>query len=228
MSRLLTLAVLIVFAWSPLANGASAREASGGADARLQSLVQQLTMERASLQAEKGRLAEENESLETMVKKLEGELADERNARKQADGELGAEKARSGAYEQQNEQLRDRLQELADRYRELAEVLAKIESQRDDLVALAQDYDARVVVCERNNEDLYTIVNELIAAYQDKGVFRTLMEKEPFTQLKRVQVENMMDEYRYLAEDMRLKFDLDDDVSEARGTASETGSNNSE
>jgi len=207
MRHLCSLVLLFAFIWPTLSYGASAREGSGEADARLQALVQQLTVERAALQAENGRLEGEKEDLEESVEKLEKALAAERKELKKTEGQFGAEKMRSDAFEQQNGQLRDRLQELADRYRELAEVLSQVESQRDELIALAQDYDARVVLCERNNDNLYTVVDELISAYKNKGVFRTLLEKEPFTQLKRVQVENMMDEYRYLAEDMRLKFE---------------------
>jgi hypothetical protein len=50
------------------------------------------------------------------------------------------------------------------------------------------------------------MVGELAEAYEDKGFLRVLGEREPVTGLQRARAQNLMDEYRYLAEQMRLEF----------------------
>ena len=191
-----------------LALGAAARApAQGQADARLQMLVQQLTAEKTALNAEKSRLQKELDELKDEVDKLKKGSAKTNKSLKATKTTLAVAEQRSEALENQNGELRRRFDLLADRFRELQETLATVESQRNEMTSMAADYDERVVVCERNNENLYTIVNELTDAYASKGFLRSLREREPFLKLKRTQVQNMLDEYQYLAEEMRLNYE---------------------
>jgi hypothetical protein len=44
----------------------------------------------------------------------------------------------------------------------------------------------------------------LLAKYQSKGVFTALLEAEPFTQIEKVRVENLMQEYKDKTEAAKL------------------------
>ena len=50
--------------------------------------------------------------------------------------------------------------------------------------------------CRTHNGQLVTITNELLDKYQNKGVFGSALEKEPFTGLKKVEMEHLIQEYR--------------------------------
>ena len=60
----------------------------------------------------------------------------------------------------------------------------------------SQDRSARqaqqISECETKNVRLQELGQELLQKYADKGVFDTLLKKEPFTQLKRVEMENLV------------------------------------
>ncbi len=59
--------------------------------------------------------------------------------------------------------------------------------------------------CETRNAKLCLIANELIEKYQNKGIIGTLMQKEPFTQLKKVEIEKFMQEYKEKIEEQELE-----------------------
>ena len=59
--------------------------------------------------------------------------------------------------------------------------------------------------CETGNAKLCLIANELIKKYQNKGIVGALMQKEPFTQLKKVEIEKFMQEYKEKIEELELK-----------------------
>ena len=48
--------------------------------------------------------------------------------------------------------------------------------------------------CSKKNNDLYQTNAELIDAYNKEGIFDALMEREPFTGLKKVATENATQE----------------------------------
>ena len=49
-------------------------------------------------------------------------------------------------------------------------------------------------MCVANNKKLYEVGHELLQRYQDKGVMDALLQREPITQLKRVQMETLAEE----------------------------------
>jgi len=59
--------------------------------------------------------------------------------------------------------------------------------------------------CETRNAKLCLIANELIEKYQNKGIVGALMQKEPFTQLKKVELEKFMQEYKEKIEEQKLE-----------------------
>ena len=59
--------------------------------------------------------------------------------------------------------------------------------------------------CMTKNAKLCLIANELIEKYQNKGIVGTLMQKEPFTQLKKVELEKFMQEYKEKIEEQELE-----------------------
>jgi hypothetical protein len=50
--------------------------------------------------------------------------------------------------------------------------------------------------CEAKNLALYGYGRDLLAKYERKGIWTSLKAAEPFTQLERVNIENVLEEYR--------------------------------
>ena len=204
----LILGCLLLVPVLPAVNGwaATARGESGAVDSQTRMMLQRLTVENSRLKGEVQALSTELTTLESELKESQG-LVDENSTKaKQLAGQLGRETRRSAALTDQNDLLRDRLVELSDRFKSLAETLRISEERGATLQALSQDFEVRVAKCESNNENLYKVVHELADRYERRGFFKAIREREPFLQLKRAEVENLMSEYRQIAEDMRLKF----------------------
>jgi chromosome segregation ATPase len=58
--------------------------------------------------------------------------------------------------------------------------------------------------CGTNNAKLCIIADELVEAYENKGVVGSILQKEPFIQLKKVEIEKFVQEYKERIEDEQL------------------------
>jgi chromosome segregation ATPase len=58
--------------------------------------------------------------------------------------------------------------------------------------------------CYANNKKLYDINKELLVKYKDKGAMAALLQKEPFTGVSQVEVENLIQDYQYKLDDLKL------------------------
>ncbi len=216
LSILVALSMVGVNGWSE-----AARREGGGDTARLQMMLQQLNTEKTNLAAANAKLKAE---LEKTKKELEVAVQ-ERNAGTQKLGrssqDLVNTQAKADALQRGFDTLKSRFDQLVDQFRSTVATLKELEQERDRLASHVVDYDVRVKACERNNEALYKADLELIDLYESKGVFASLMQREPVTKLKRVQIENLMDQYRQLAQDMQLKTAPAATEPSADGQASE-------
>lgn len=161
-----------------------------GQIARMQQALTAATMERDTLAAAKAKLEEEKAALE---KKLE-----------QANRKLSTTEGALDRYRETDAALRDRLtedrarmQELIERFRETAQNLRQVELERAELTSVASRQHEEIRACTQKNLDLYQANLDLLDRYEAKGVWASLFQREPVTGLKRVEVENMIEEYRY-------------------------------
>ena len=198
----------IVWVLSAQATGATPRNSeSGAADPRLQMAYQQARAEVATL-------TQENARLKAEIETTGGELEDIKKAYKKlkSDNRKNAQRlanvtANSEALGERYTTLSDRFTELSDRFRETIELMRQIEQERDQLVEISAALEEQGEFCAANNEALYASVIELADRYEKKGVFRSLVEKEPFTRIKKVQMENLVQEHKARAEALRLKYE---------------------
>ncbi|MBN8281317.1 MAG: hypothetical protein J0M16_11965 [Gammaproteobacteria bacterium] len=200
--RAVALTIIVLFATR--AGGQEARRPPSDGTARLQQQVQQLASERTALQAENAGLKEKVARLE----KESGSLAAEKEslARRAGAAEAKVGRAESG---QQSAASRlataeGRLNELVGKYKELAEQLRTIEAERGDLARRAATDGQALKVCAERNVQLADIALEALDRYQRKGCFGALAQAEPFTGLKRAEVENAVEDYRQRVDGLRL------------------------
>ncbi|MFN9389406.1 MAG: DNA repair protein, partial [Betaproteobacteria bacterium] len=57
---------------------------------------------------------------------------------------------------------------------------------------------------EQKNVKLYVLSRELIERYRSQGFWDAVRRKEPFTGLKQVEVENLLEQYRDRADEARV------------------------
>ncbi len=199
------IALLLLLAVQPAVLSAQEVRRSGGdATARLQQQLQQLAGERTALQTENARLKTELEQ----QKSGSGALAAEKDAmaRRIRDAESKASRAEASQQSARSkaDSTQTRLNELIAKYRELAEQMRATEAERDQYLAQASASAQQLQSCAQNNLKLADIANEALDRYAKKGCFGALAQAEPFTGLKRAEVENAVEAYRQGVDSLRV------------------------
>jgi chromosome segregation ATPase len=187
---------------------AQAARSGGGNNAQLMQQLQQLASERTALQAENAKMKTE---LAAMTKERDelksGRAALEQRARAAAAGEAAL--ARS-AQDKENadkelERQKERMQELVTRFRETAQTLRDVETERTTFKQSLNEQSAQLAACKTKNEALFKLNDEVLARFEGQGTLSRVASAEPFTKLKRVELENLIDDYRYRAEDQKVE-----------------------
>lgn len=188
-----------------IAASASAQvQRSGNADARVAQQLQQLANEKVALQAENDKLKQELEQVKAQLQKS-ASATRELETRNRT---LQASAARANDNQQTQEQLersRAQLQDVVTKFREVAQTLRDVEVDRANVKSQLAAREREYKVCVDRNVALYQLNDEVLDRMEDRGFWSQLAEREPFTRLKRTQLENLIDEYRYRVDELRLE-----------------------
>lgn len=163
---------------------------------RMQQQMQQLDQARAQSEQERAAALADKETAERELEKARSDeaarkrqLAGERAARSRTETELKALQAESEA-------LKARLADSVALQQVTAQTLAQVESAKKQtegqLAGKAHDLQA----CQTHNGRLYAVGREMMDKYRDKSCQDALAQVEPFTGLKKVEVENLLEAWR--------------------------------
>lgn len=83
--------------------------------------------------------------------------------------------------------------------------VAQINGQKDALESALKNEKEAYGKCAGNNRELCSIAKEILGRYENKGFFTKVMEKEPFTQIKKVELEKLVQEYDKKIDENRVK-----------------------
>ncbi len=189
--------IVLVAAIGPV--HAQTARSGGSANAQLVQQMQQLASERTSLQAENARmkkdledLRKERDTLKTSLKKAQ--QSDQRV--EQTTAALSHANSQRDALEQELKQTKDKMQELIAKFRETAQTLRDVENERatDKQTLVIRDRDLKV--CLDHNKALYSLNGEVLTRLEHQSAFSRMATLEPFTKLKRVELENLVDDYK--------------------------------
>jgi cell division septum initiation protein DivIVA len=185
--------------------GFAQTQRTGDNNARALQQLQQLSSERAQLKAENDKLKQEVESLKKqLTTSTSGQTSLEQRLKN-----AEASAARDAASNQQNadalEKLRGQTQELIARFRETAQSLKEVEADRNTTRGQLQTRERELGKCVERNMDFYKLNTEVLDRLERKGVWSSLTEKEPFTKIQRTRLENLIDDYRDRAGELRLR-----------------------
>lgn len=179
--------------------------------ARQAQQVQRLTQDKRALETERTRLAAENADLEQKLRRADGARAgaERRLAGQVGDlrKELATEKDRAAAAEKALADARAELKARDDRLAALqaqaAEQQAAAQRAQAQLAARLQVAEARgtgldgqLATCGSHNVRLVALVDELGLKYRDKSCADAMAQREPFLATRRVQIENLVEQYR--------------------------------
>jgi chromosome segregation ATPase len=183
---------------------AQSARSGGSANALLMQQMQQLASERTALQAENAKMKKELADLAKERDTLKsGRAALDQRARvsEAANARSAQEKANADS---ENQKLKDRMQELVAKFRETAQTLKDVETERSAFKQSLAMRDAELSQCNGKNDALYKMNGEILTRMDGQGALSRLASLEPFTKLKRVELQNLVDEYKYRAEDQRV------------------------
>jgi chromosome segregation ATPase len=198
--------VLAFAAAAPL--HAQVQRSSGGESQKIMQQYQQIAAEKTALQSQLAQMKTELDAAKTEL----ASAKKERDALKAHVGEGAAAAAAtvrlSGekeAAEKSAEQNKQRLTELVARFRETANNLKEVEADRSNLRGELQERATAYDECAEANLGLFEVTSDLLNRYEHIGPFTKISSAEPFTRITRTRIENLVDEYRERALELRVK-----------------------
>jgi chromosome segregation ATPase len=193
------------------AASAQTQRSGGGADARAAQQMQQLAAERAALQAENAQLKKQLEEAKRGLEEANAQLAStgaKQAALEQRARASEATAARLSAGETARaaelERTRSQLNELVAKYRQTAQSLREIETDGESLRQQLGRSQRSLADCAETNSRLIAMNEEVLVRLENTGFWTRAAAAEPFTRLKRTQLENLADEQRTLARELAV------------------------
>ena len=164
-----------------LTSAASAGSADEQKVDKAQRMLRQMALERDAMQAENARLKGEIEA-------LNGKLG---GLKKSSEAALVKSHVNNASL---NESLLQSTQDLRN-----------LESEKNQLQETIDGQTQLIESCEDKNARMVQINRELLVHYEKKGILDAVLQREPLTQLKRVEVENIVQEYQEKIDQLEFK-----------------------
>lgn len=202
----LSLALLLCMAGVTPHADASDKKASREREAlrRVQQQLSQVQGDLAAAEQEKTRLAADLEKAQASSKAEEGKTARLQQG-------LGTSKQQlasvSNELARTKEELTTMAQQLSETRKTLAEttqILQQTEAEKRRLETVKVSNEHAIAACEHKNLALYEVGRSLMDRFEHKTCGEILAEKEPFTGIRKVETENLMEEYRDKLDDQKL------------------------
>lgn len=211
-NRLMTLFLLMTFV-SPLVQADAERRASRERELlrRVQGQLQQAQAQLGTLEQEKARLAQSLAEAEKarnaargQLGRLNRDLAQERQQREVLQKDLDLARQEAAQLRSQLAQERERLSGSQATLAETQARLRDTEAERQGLERAKARLERELAASEERNRALYALGRELMVRFENKTCGEILAEKEPFTGLRRVQTENLLEYYRDKLDEHKL------------------------
>jgi chromosome segregation ATPase len=182
-------------------SSAQTARSGGGASTQLMQQMQQLASERTTLQAENDKLKGELADVKKDRDALKAAQAGVERRAKDAAAALEHGNVQREATDQELTQTKAKMQELVTRFRETLQKMREIETDDAGAKQALAGREHELAVCVDHNQALYRLDDEVLTRLEKQGVFTRLAEAEPFTRIKRTQLENYVDDSRARAQD---------------------------
>ncbi|AXS80127.1 hypothetical protein [Dechloromonas sp. HYN0024] len=152
---------------------------------------------------EKAKLAQQVATAEAQAKESEAKLAESQRVAEAATVRSARlTKELAVLREQTSSEKSDLTTRLADTERKLAESKQAFAAEKLQMEGAVARLRTGLAGCSERNARMYRLGNELLDKYEAKSCLSSVLQAEPFTGLKRAQIEKMIEEDRE-------KFDKD-------------------
>lgn len=158
---------------------------------RAQFMIRQISAERDQLQSDKASLKKQLDEIQ-----------------KKYDGLENKSSKTSGDMKQQFTQLRELYETERKEHEATRTSLAAIVAEKNQLTDVASGQGQGLELCMNNNKKLYDVTQNMLTAYEDKSAWDGLMQREPFTGLSKIEIENMVDDTQYNIDVLRVNAEL--------------------
>ena len=172
--------------------------------AKAQYLLRQISMEKEALQAENAHIKEEVEKRDKKITALNKKIDSTKKSLSSTRDTVGKYQEAVSAQRTRMVEMRDKFQKLVDKYKELVVALRLVEGERASIQKANQSGLRELDNCADKNQQLYQVNLELLNQYKNKGVWDAMLQKEPVTQLKQVEIENIIEDIQYRIEKLKV------------------------
>lgn len=177
---------------------------SGSDSTRIVQQLQQVTAEKNKLQQETDGLKKELEELKIKHAQASTEQSKLQQKARELEVISSRQRAGSGDSEEALQKSRVQMQELITKFRETTQTLKDVETERDTARADQVAKQRELSACVDKNAQMYLLSDELLGKLGNQGVWSAMKGKEPFIKLSRTRLENLVDEYRYRIDELKL------------------------
>jgi chromosome segregation ATPase len=185
---------------------AQTQRSGGGEAQKFMQQYQQLAGEKTALQAQVAQMKKDLDKatadLAAMKKEHDALKAHPAGVSPAVVAQLTTSKE---ATERSLTESKQRMSELVTRFRETATNLKDVEADRAKLRSDLQVRNAAFDKCAEDNQQLYEINGEILNRYGHVGLFTRASAAEPFTQITRTRMDNLVVETRGRADELRVK-----------------------
>jgi len=173
-------------------------QANKDALAKAQFMLRQMNAELNQLRASKQKLLAEKSQLEKDSARLQKKY--DKLTRKSANNKTAFKGKFSDLTHTYNDEI------LA--HAETQKQLTQLKSEKENITEIANQQIQKIELCVANNKKLFDINQNLLVKFEDKGVWDSMVQAEPFSKLTQVEIENLVDDYQYNMDNLRVKADM--------------------
>ncbi len=155
---------------------------------RAQFMLRQLNSQKVDLEKQNASLRAE---LEVLKKMSEKKLKEQKSGNRKLD---------------QDGKKKDRyIAKLEEELNETRVALHSVERESLQANTIGKSLDTELKQCVIKNHALVQMNNKLVDNYNNKGLWDFVSQAEPFTGIKQVEVENILQEHRFKNEDLKVE-----------------------
>ena len=177
----------------------------GAANAQLMMQYQQADAERTQLKSDNAKLKKDLDDLKKQLDAATKQAAASKAGVSRDSAQLAAAQAANDRSAKDLVDSKAKMQELVGKFRETITQMRGIESERSQLQQQLAESKTAFDRCAERNYSLYQVDNEVLDRYAHEGAFSHMASAEPFTRIKRTEIDNLVLEYKERAEELRMK-----------------------
>jgi chromosome segregation ATPase len=177
----------------------------GAANAQLMMQYQQADAERTQLKSDNAKLKKDLDELKKQLDAASKQAAASKAGVSRDTAQLATAQAANDRSAKDLADGKAKTQELVGKFRDTITQMRGIESERSQLQQQLAQSKTAFDQCAERNYSLYQVDNEVLDRYSHQGAFSYMARAEPFTRIKRTEIDNLVLEYKERAQELRVK-----------------------